>query len=351
MISIPWELYSEEEVQEVLELLFSQRGYDVYNLHKVDRGGEVGVDLECTRKGETEKLLVAVKKCPRSKDVPQLRMLASHDVKTKIYVYIKEPSSRFKKEIHNLVNKVSFWDSSKLTSELFNTNLRLYLFLIVENYFEKELFDITMSFCKIYINLKKKEPKLTPIKADLEMLNLLWNAKDRSASLHKSLRTLQCFFEEVDFSMIDEGTKRSIINAFFMSLSQLQKGSWRPLKQLFLKFIRKYPSNFERFCVETADRSNWLYFLTNLPKLSPGYLTRTFREAQQEYLKLKDFLDKMNTKGSMEKEHLGEILGDISRILANGAFYLEETVDYLLSIGLLGTWDAMSDKFPKDIGL
>jgi len=272
MYSIPWKLYSEEEIQEVLAHIFRQRGHDVYNLHKVDRSGEAGAgaDLECTRKGETGKMLIAVKRRPRSKDVTQLQLFASQGAKTKIYVYIKEPTSRFKREMNKLLGKVSFWDSDKLTSEVLNTDLRLCLFLIVENYFEKELFDITLSFCKVYIDLEEKKRKLVTLtKADPEMLNLLWNAKDRSASLHKSLRTLQIFFEETDLSMIDEKTKKSIINAFLASLSQINRNSLRPLKELFHKFMEKYPTNFERFCVETADRSNWLYFLTNLPKFIP----------------------------------------------------------------------------------
>ena len=348
MYNIPWELYSEEEIQELLTSLFKDRGYQVYNLHKVDRSGEAGVDLECTRKGEMERMLVAVKIHPGSKDVKQLETFASHRG-TKIYVHTKEPTTRFKAEISKLSNKVSFWDSKKLSSEILDSNLGLYLFLVAENCFEKELFDITLQFCRIYIDLEKKKRECKPlVKADLEMLNLLWNAKDRSASLHKSLRTLQSLFEESDYSAANFETKESVISAFFYSLNELKKNSLLPLKQVFTKFLNKYPGNFDRFCAQTSDRSNWMFFLQNLPQLSHGYLIKSFEKANQEHSEIKELLDKMDAKKprSDNEEHLGEILGDLSRVLANTAYWLEDTVDGLFSIGLLDAYDALRSRFP-----
>ena len=215
MFQIPWHKYSEEEIQEVLTLLYRERGYEVYNVHKVDRRGEEGADLECTRPGETDKILIAVKKKPQQKDIKQLNTLANRTVRTKIYVYIEEPSTSFKKALQKVKDKVSFWNSEKLTYEFFSTDVRFYLFMIIENAIEKDSYDITFSFAKFYLDLEKEGTKFKgPVKADEEMLNLLWQAKDRSVSLHKSLRTLQTLFEEMKLPTIDEGTKESITDAF-----------------------------------------------------------------------------------------------------------------------------------------
>jgi hypothetical protein len=348
MYNIPWKLYSEEEIQEVLTYLFSQKGYEVYNLHKVDRSGEDGVDLECNKEGETEKLLIAVKVHPRSKDVEQLKKLAAQPSKTKIYVFSEEPTSKFKKEMVRLQRKVSFWNSEKLTSELFNTTIGFYLWLVVENYFEKDLFGITLSFCKIYVNLKKRKRKPhSPVEANNEMINLLWNAKDRSVSLHRSLRTLQAFFEETNLYEITEDTKKTIIHAFLGSLAEIHQKSLRPLRRLFEEFIIKYPGNFDQFCLQTANRSNWMQFLTYLPQLSPGHIIESFEKAKKESLEYKELFDKLEVEPSAGESHLGEILANISQILANVAYFLEDTVDDLLSIGLLGSWDALRKEFSK----
>ena len=108
MFQIPWHPYSEEEVQEVLTSLYRRRGYDVYNLHKVDRRGEDGVDIECSRHGENGKILISVKMKPQQKDVSQLETLAGKMAITRIYVYVEEPSTAFKKAMEKLKAKVSF---------------------------------------------------------------------------------------------------------------------------------------------------------------------------------------------------------------------------------------------------
>jgi hypothetical protein len=331
-------------------VLFEQRGYDPYNIHKIDRAGEAGVDIECTRKGETEKLLIAVKKRPSSKDIAQLNMFANYS-HAKIYVYAQPPTTRFRAEMSKLRDKVSFWDSDKLSSEIFSTNSRLYIFLVLENGFVQGLFQITLDFCRIYFDLEKhKRQAREPVKADLEMLNLLWNAKDRSASLNKSFSSLQTFFEQSDLSGIDEKTEKSITHAYFALLSKLCQNSLVPLKKAFSKFILKYPGNFEKFCVQTTDGSNWFYFLQNLPDLTPGYVIKTIEKERKDYEKTKDFLEKIGTrrKKTEEKENIGEILADVSRRLSANAYWLEDTVDDLFSIGLLGAWDSMRNKFARN---
>lgn len=329
--------------------MFEQKGYDAYNLHKADRAGESGVDLECTRKGETEKLLIAVKKHPSSKDVDQLKMFAQHNG-TKIYVYTQAPTTRFSSEMKKLQNRVSFWNSAKFSSEMFSACPKLYVFLVIQNIFEQDMLDITMNFCEIYFDLDKKrrEPQV-PVKAEPAMLNLLWNAKDRSASLNKSLNSLQTIFEKSDLSAIDEKTKESITNAYFAAIASLDRSSLRPLKRAFEEFISKYQGNFDSFCTQTSHASNWIFFLQNLPELAPGHVVRTFEKARVEYNEVKDFLEKIKATTKTEpEENIGEILGDISRILSVGAYWLEDTVDDLFSIGLFGKWDSVRYEFPKD---
>lgn len=46
MFQVPWKLYSESEILEVITEIFKVKGYQVYNIHKTDRRGEEGVDLK-----------------------------------------------------------------------------------------------------------------------------------------------------------------------------------------------------------------------------------------------------------------------------------------------------------------
>jgi hypothetical protein len=133
--------------------------------------------------------------------------------------------------MEKLKDKVSFWDSKKLTHETFVTDTRFYLFMVIENYYERDAFDIIFSFCRFYIDYRDKgRSHGEVIKADNKMINLLWQAKDRSPSLHKSLRSLQELFEQMKITDIEEKTKLSVVKAFLKSLALLHADSLVPLR-------------------------------------------------------------------------------------------------------------------------
>ena len=217
MFQIPWNLYSESEILEVLTEIFKLKGFNVYNIHKTDRRGEEGVDLECTKTGENEKLILAAKKKPEKMDIGQLRDFAKSNSTARIYLYIKEPSAAFKKAMEEFKTRVSFWNAEKLTHELYCTSVRLYLFMVLENTFEEPVFDIILSFLKVYFRVEKKNVE-PPTKATKEMLNLLWAAKDRSASLNKSLSNLQYLFEHMNLAEVKEEIKETIVSRLFQAL-------------------------------------------------------------------------------------------------------------------------------------
>jgi len=344
MIQIPWADYSEIEILEVLSLLFRKRGYQVYNVHKIDRSGEDGADLECSKTGETEKILVAVKKKPRKNDVGQLKTFAKRSENMKIYVYIEEPSTFFREAMQQLDNRISFWNAEKLTNELFSTDTRFYLFMVLENSFQQPIFDLSYSFVKKYLDLTKKRAG-KPIKADAKMLNLLWAAKDRSVSLNKVLRTLQKLFEGMSLSDVDDNAKRSIVEAFLNSLEDLKFTSLDALYDIFQEFLEKYPTNFEQFCEQTKGRSNWLYFSKNKPELSPNFILESLERSYDFEAKIKDVLAKHEILNDAEQDDLAYVLGDVSRILANEVMMFEDAVDDLFSISLWGKWDDIRGKF------
>jgi hypothetical protein len=345
MFQIPWKLYTEAEILEVLTEIFREKGYQVYNIHKTDRRGEQGVDLECTKPAENQKVILAVKKQPGKTDVGQLREFAERTSASRIYVYIDEPSTAFKNAMEALKNRVSFWNAETLTHELFCTDLRFYLFMILENSFEQPIYQIVHSFFEVYFKVEKKEIS-RPLKATPDMLNLLWAAKDRSSSLSKSLSTLQLLFEEMDLPDVPEKTRQATAFAFLKSIENLKCENLDQLQSHFSEFLDKYPTNFEQFCKQTKGRSNWRYWAETRPTLSPGRITKSLESGRESVQSMKEFLGKHDTP-QLKPESLSYTLGDVARILANEVFMFEDAVDDLFSIGLFGKWDDMREEFAR----
>lgn len=345
MFQVPWKLYSETEILEVLTELFRTKGYNVYNIHKTDRRDELGVDMECTKPAENQKVILAVKKQPGKSDVAQLEEFARKQSTSKIYVYVSEPSAAFKKAMERLKNQISFWNAEMLTYELFCTNVRFYLLMVLENSFEKPIFEIVRSFFAVYFRVEKKKIE-PPSKATPDMLNLLWAAKDRSSSLNKSLRTLQLLFEEMGSPEITKKTRQDMAFAFLKTIQNLKYENLDQLQSHFSEFLDKYPTNFEQFCKQTKGRSNWTYWAETRPTLSPGFITKSLESERESAQSIKEFLEKRDTSRP-KPESLSDILGDVARILANEVFMFEDAVDDLFSIGLFGKWDDMREEFAR----
>lgn len=345
MFQIPWKLYSESEILEVMTEIFKLRGFNVYNIHKTDRRGEEGIDLECTKTGENEKLILAAKKKPEKMDIGQLRDFAKSNSTSRIYLYIEEPSAAFKKAMEEYKNRVSFWNAEKLTHELYCTSVRFYLFMVLENTFEETVFNIIHSFFKVYFRVEKKNVE-PPKKATKEMLNLLWAAKDRSASLNKSLSNLQYLFEHMNLGEVNEETKETIVSAFLSSIDNLKYENLDQLQSLFSEFLDKYPSNFEQFCKQTKGRSNWTYWASTKRTLSPGYIIKSLEEGRDLTKKMREIFNKENAP-QVTPSSLSEVLGDVARVLTIDVFMFEDAVDDLFSIGLFGNWEDMREEFAR----
>jgi len=345
MFQIPWKLYSESEILEVLTEIFKVKGYHVYNIHKTDRRGEEGVDLECAKPAENQKIILAAKKQPGKTDVGQLKEFAERPATSRIHVYVNEPSTAFKNVMEKLRNRISFWNAETLTYELFCTDLRFYIFMVLENSFEQPIYQIVNSFFEVYFRVEKKKVK-RPLKATPDMLNLLWVAKDRSSSLHKSLRTLQLLFEEMNMSEVDEEIKKAMTFAFLRSMENLKYENLDQLQSHFSEFLDKYPANFEQFCKQTKGRSNWTSWAVIRPTLSPRYITKTLEDGRESAQRWKKLLERNDTS-KMKPESLSETLGDIARQVANEVDMFEDAVDDLFSIGLFGKWDSMREEFAR----
>ena len=276
----------------------------------------------------------------------QLEKFAKENATEKIFVYIEKPSAFLNEFMKKHGQQIDFWDSERLTSEIFRLDLRFYLFLIIENYIESTSYDITYSFCQMYRKVEDGTAETRAIQPSDELLNLLWNAKDRSSSLHKSARTLQEVFENTSLNIGEMKIKEPIVKGYLKGLLFLSENSLKPLRIIFKEILTRYPEIFVQYCIQTKGRSNWIYFFTHNPTLLPTTIIEFLKKSEKELSGFREFLKNKPTEMHFE-DSFNDILSDVSRIMANEAQWLEDTVDTLLSIYLFKDWKEIRNKTPN----
>jgi len=107
-----WIDKAEEDIHECIIEAHTRKNFKVYNVHKNRSKGEKGIDIICSKDGE--KRIFQVKKKPGKGGIEQLQELSKHNADWRIYVYIDDPSTDFKKEMEKIESKVQFWDKFKL---------------------------------------------------------------------------------------------------------------------------------------------------------------------------------------------------------------------------------------------
>jgi hypothetical protein len=162
---IPWNIFSELEIQAILKIHFETFGYNVIWRHKDDPANECGVDLECTRKKDNQIIKIAVKKKPKKEDLGQVIELSQNEADQRIYVYINGTAQSFRKQIPNFEPKVVFWDETKLEEYLVESNLTFKL--LVDNTFTNYAIQ---NITNIIINATKSPSKRPFPKPDFNLL-------------------------------------------------------------------------------------------------------------------------------------------------------------------------------------
>jgi hypothetical protein len=267
-LDIPWMDFSEEEIQSILKLHYEALGFAVQWPHAEDASHEKGIDLECIHPSRG-RVIIAVKKNPRSEDIVQLQEFSRNDANLRIYVRIRRGTQKFEDETHR-VGGIEFWDSTRLERELDASGLTTILVLECSA-FATELLFVCASLRKarqVEGKIKHTEPVT---------LDVLWDLKDRVVTLNKGLSLLQFIFERATFlrELGAYETREFLAPALkFLSI----QGS-RPLAEAietqdpgFLELVRKA-------YVKTHTRSNWKNMaLITLPDLlHPGMSTEQLK--------------------------------------------------------------------------
>jgi hypothetical protein len=335
---IPWNMYSEEEILTVVSELFRVRGYETCDVQEGDRDAERKVDLVRSGPSGREELLVIVRKKPIEPDVAQLIRFAKNEGVQKIYVYVREPTGRFKVAMSRAVNEgVVFWNADILSGQLLDTIPRLYMNMITEHFVIRELFVIEDRMRRTHNDIHaNKRPPSQPEEPSNELLNLLWQGKDRAVSWNKALGAIQVTFERMKLGKMDDATKRSVIKGFLRGLLWLNRSSVVPLSEFFNMIFDEYPGTFDTFCKQTRAVSFWIHIRSFRPHYLPTRIQNTLsmeRSSDEEMGLLEAECDEPDPD-----DDISSLIADFARTLGAHANNLEDVVDGLRGVVLFNDW-------------
>lgn len=325
---IPWEDYSELEIQTILKMHFEYLGYEVIWRHRIDPANEVGVDLECSRDSDGERVMVAVKKRPKKEALAQLVELEGHEGR-KVYVYVGGAAQSFRDQLAKFDGKIDFWDERRLDEQLNPSGLTVEL-KIANSPSNDSMFKIMGGIIKAVSakpHLGQGEPKVTA-----ELMETLWGMKDRAVTVNQCLRMAQQMFErESNFNELTDGQVQSIV---VYLLDFVYAYGLLSLKSLFSRMPPDLVALLHDVHERTAIRSNWLLLYAYRPGLMPGRVEAAYKEYEEEKAKAKkmDESIKLLAKDGLLPEAKVTNIDDATRAFrrfANWAYGLEGTIDDL----------------------
>jgi hypothetical protein len=96
---IPWNDFSEIEIQGILKIHFERLGFKVIWRHCDDPANEKGIDLECINKNTHKRVIISVKKKPKKNDLGQILELSQHEADLRIYLFLNGAAQSFRDQM------------------------------------------------------------------------------------------------------------------------------------------------------------------------------------------------------------------------------------------------------------
>jgi len=333
---IPWEHFSEREIQGILKIHFQVLGYDVTWRHKDDPANEHGIDLECSRNGQERTVLVSVKKRPKKEALAQVVELSSEPADKRFYVYIGSGAQSFRDKISRFRRKIEFWNEQTLENNLNQTGLTLSLKI------DNSLATQAMSEIVNRILWAIKTPpisKAEPLPLS-EVLDTLWGMKDRAVTYHRCLTMAQLMFE--DSTRFGQLTHDQIQRLVTWTLDYIYANALLVLRNTLDPMSPDLHARLFRVYQKTKVRSNWGDLFHFKREFMPGIVELTVAKSDEDRANWKDIARRMKIrkKDFTQRGGLHDAANEI-RILGISAGGLEGTVDDLFR-------DAVSPGLPPD---
>jgi len=333
---IPWNAFSELEIQQILKIHFEDTGYKVIWRHVADPANESGIDLECLRESDHSKVIVTVKKKPKKEALAQVLELAN-ELSTKcIYVYIGGSAQSFRDQIKKFTT-IDFWDETKLEDALDESGLTLRL--KVDN---SEANKAILIIMRHILNSIKTKPHTKAPKPTSQTIQTLWDMKDRAVTINKCAGLVQLMFE--DPRRLGKFNNKQIQNLVVWCLDYIYAKGLLSLRNAFENLSPELQTLLYKVHKKTTARSNWLELYSYYPGLQPKLVMNAARqreESREEFKKTEKFLDGLEKGEKTPQEEEVKLLFAANEFRCLGIWGdgLEGTIDYLfekLSTGRIG---------------
>lgn len=320
---INWERYKEEEIHTIICLLYLSLDYHVKNLHEADRANEAGADILVEKNGE--KIAIAVKIKPDTKDRSQLIELAERTEKKKIYIYIQTPSDKFQKFILKFKEKVDFWDGKKL-NDFFREKHPYFMSNII---FDNSVIHRDLETIKyLLFILREKCSKLEkkPIKKlDKNSFLTLWRLKDTAVALHKTNKMIFPLLR-TPMNFKNDNFNEHFVEIFLDYLDMIHS-NFNLFLKYFMEFYENNKSLVHNGIIRGITTSHWFWIggfkpMTNIDNLKDSLKKVIDNQKLIEKLK-KEFPDEEREKRLKEELFIESKGNDVWKAMEYQADKLE----------------------------
>jgi hypothetical protein len=325
---IPWNTFSELELQQILKIHFENIGFNIIWRHLDDPANERGIDLECSHEKSQTKILVAVKKKPRKEALSQILELMNEPAKKHIYVYVGGSTQSFRDQIIRF-SDIEFWDETKLEESLNESGLTLRL--KVDNTLANRAIFVIMGHILESINTKPITHEMP--KPTAQIMMTLWGMKDRAVTVNKCAGMIQLMLE--DSRRIGKLTDKQVQNLVVWCFDYIYAYGLLSLQNAFKFLSPELRSLFYYVHEITAVRSNWLELYHYQPGLQPGivkHAAQQIERSKEEWKVSEKILEKIENEDEKLPPQEGLDLlqaAEEFRQLAIWADGLEGTIDYI----------------------
>jgi hypothetical protein len=332
---IPWQAYTELEIQILLKMHFEMLDYEVTWRHREDPANEDGIDLECVHGSDKGRVLVAVKKKPKKEALAQVVQLARHQANQRIYVYVGGAAQSFRDEIIAFKPKVEFWNEEVLESEFNETGqtLRLKMANAKAN---DAMLGIMRSLIAV---IKRKNQVPPPSKPTPEMMHTLWAMKDRAVTVNHCASLAQLMLE--DPSRFGKPSHEQVQNLVIYVLDYIYAYGLLSLRKAFEDMPMELQSILAHVHEKTKIRSNWLELYQYYRGAVPGNVERVYQDFEKERAKWKGLTKDLES--AIKKRKVPEIVwthlddaAELFRQLNVWSDGLEGTIDYMFNYCVRG---------------
>jgi hypothetical protein len=253
---IDWNDFTELEIQGILRQYFASLGYAVDWKYMMGRSEKhvLGCDLLCTKNGRTTDLLVI--KTLKTEVFAKLRELLSREYTERICVFVNQPSPTLRNKLISLTEELKLINIRVLEHEMQDSDVGSQILCMIY-YSNSEFVGTAIRFVYELNKLTQKTEEVVEIIK--KPMAKLWQLKDYSVSMEKSLEALLTLLDEPAFYTNASFTE--LMHVFKQGLEILNhcmygfNRTWKELVREDRNLIRQTHAKY-------GSRSNWLSLWT-----------------------------------------------------------------------------------------